>query len=105
MSDYIYKCFNCKKEFSSKVIEKEFQYLCPECGKAERNKPLKGVLEIVYDYESLKEKLSKENFLKLAPGKFWLYPDLWPINFQHFTDDQLIKLALPSDQILKCTIK
>ncbi len=102
--NYFYKCFNCKKEFSSKVIEKEFHYLCPECGKAEKNKPLEGVLEIVYDYETLKKKLSKEEFLKLTPGKFWLYPDLWPINFKNFKDDQLIKLALPSDQLLKYTI-
>lgn len=104
MSNYIYKCFSCKKEFSSKVIEKEFHYLCPECGKAKKNKPLEGVLEIVYDYESLKKKLSRENFLKLTPGKFWMYPNLWPINFQNFTDDQLIKLALPSDQLLKYII-
>jgi len=104
MSDYIYKCFNCKKEFSSEVIEKEFLYLCPECGKTERNKPLKGVLEIVYDYESLKKKLSRDDSLKLTPGKFWLYPDLWPVNFQNFSDNQLIKLALPSDQLLKYTI-
>jgi threonine synthase len=103
MSDYIYKCFNCKKEFSSEVIEEEFHYLCPECGKTEKNKPLEGVLEIVYDYESLKKKLSKKEFFKLNPGKFWLYPDLWPINFQNFKDDQLIKLALPSDQFLKYT--
>lgn len=102
---YLYKCFNCKKEFAAEVIEKEFHYLCPECGKAEKNKPLKGVLEIVYDYESLKKKLSKEKFLKLTPGKFWLYPDLWPINFQKFKDDQLIKLSLPSDQLLKYNIK
>ena len=54
MSDYIYKCFNCKKEFSSEVIEKEFNYLCPSCGKAESNKPLHGVLALVYDYENLK---------------------------------------------------
>ena len=101
MSNYIYKCFKCHKEFSSEVIEKEFHYLCPECGKAERNKPLEGVLTVEYDYNELKKKLSREEFLNLAPGKFWLYPDLWPINFQNFSDDQLIKLALPSDQLLK----
>jgi len=54
MSDYIYRCFNCKKEFPSKKIEKEFHYLCPTCGKAEKNKPLKGVLLIEYDYQNLK---------------------------------------------------
>jgi threonine synthase len=101
MPEYIYKCFNCNKEFSSKIIEKEFHYLCPKCGKAEKNKPLEGVLEIIYDYEQLKNKLSREDFLKLIPGKFWHYPDLWPVNFNNFSDDQLIKLSLPSDQLLK----
>ena len=104
MSNYIYKCSSCQKEFKAKEIELNFVYLCPSCGKAERNKPLNGVLETVYDYESLKKKLSKGKFLNLTPGEFWLYPDLWPINFQNFTDNQLIKLALSSDQLLKYTI-
>ena len=99
--NYLYKCFNCKKEFSSKVIEKEFHYLCPSCGNAGKNKPLEGVFTVEYDYNELKKKLSREDFLKLTPGKFWLYPDLWPINFQNFSNDQLIKLALPSDQLLE----
>ncbi|MDP2362693.1 MAG: pyridoxal-phosphate dependent enzyme, partial [Ignavibacteria bacterium] len=102
--NYLYKCFSCKKEFSSEVIEKEFHYLCPNCGKAEKNNPLEGVLTVEYDYPKLKKKLTREDFLKLPAGKFWLYPDLWPINFQNFRDDQLIKLALPSDQLLKYTI-
>lgn len=104
MSNYIYKCFNCKKEFPPEIIEKEFHYLCPTCGAAENNKPLKGVLTVEYDYQYLKKKLSRKDLLKLTAGKFWLYPDLWPINFQHFTYDQLIKLSLPSDQFLKYTI-
>ncbi|MCH7772039.1 MAG: threonine synthase [Bacteroidetes bacterium] len=49
-------------------------------------------------------KLSRDEFLKITPGKFWLYPDLWPVNFQNFGDDQLNKLALPSDLLLKYTI-
>ena len=102
--NYLYKCFNCKKEFSSKVIEEEFHYLCPECGKAEKNKPLEGVLTVEYDYSELKKRLSKEKFLKLIPGKFWWYPDLWPVNFKNFRDDQLFKLALSSDQLLKYNI-
>ena len=102
--NYIYKCFKCRKEFSSEVIEKEFHYLCPSCGKAEKNNPLEGVLTVEYDYAELKKKLSREEFLKLTPGKFWLYPDLSPVNFQNFRDDQLTKLALPSDQLLKYNI-
>lgn len=104
MSNYIYKCFNCKKEFSSEIIEKEFHYLCPECGEAENNKPIKGVLTIEYDYQDLMKKLSKEEFLNLNPGKFWLYPDFWPLNFKNYSDEQLIKLSLPSDQFLKYNV-
>lgn len=102
--NYIYKCSGCQKEFGAKEIESNFIYLCPFCGKAEKNKPLKGVLTIEFDYQHLKKKLSKEEFLKLTPGKIWLCPDLWPINFQNFKDDQLIKLSLPSDQLIKYTV-
>ncbi len=104
MKNYIYKCFNCKKEFSAELIEDNFYYLCPDCGIAEKNQPLKGVLTVEYDYNEIKKKLSRDEFLKLTPGKFWLYPDLWPINFQNFSDEQLIKLALPADLLLKYTI-
>ncbi len=104
MKNYIYKCFNCNKEFPAELIEYNFHYLCPDCGKAEKNKPLEGVLTIEYDYNELKKKLSRDEFLKLTPGKFWLYPDLWPVNFQNFSDDQLNKLVLPTDLLLKYTI-
>jgi threonine synthase len=104
MSNYIYKCFNCKKEFPSEFSEKAFHYICTECGKAKKNEPLEGVLTIEYDYQDLKKKLSRDKFLKLTPGKFWLYPGLWPINFNNFTDDQLTKLSIPSDQLLKYNV-
>jgi threonine synthase len=104
MSNYIYRCINCKEEYSPEKIESEFIYLCPECGKAEKNQPLEGVLTIEYDYDELKKKLSRDKFLKLTPGKFWFYPDLWPIDFQNFNDELLKKLALPFDQLLKYTI-
>ena len=98
---YLYKCFNCKEEFSSEVIEKEFHYLCPKCGKAGKNKPLEGVLEVIYDYEGLKKKLSKEKFLNLTPGKFWLYPELLPLKFENFSEEKINRLALPEDLIFK----
>ncbi len=100
MKNYIYKCFNCKKDYYAELIEDNFHYICPDCGKAEKNKPLEGVLTVEYDYEEIKKKLARNEFLKLTPGKFWLYPDLWPLNFQSFGDDQLNKLALPADQLL-----
>lgn len=104
MNNYIYRCFNCKEEYSPGKIESEFIYLCPKCGKAEKNRPLEGVLEVVYDYEGLKKVLNRNDFLRMNPGKFWLYPDLWPLNFNSFDFDQFIKLALPADQLLKYEI-
>ena len=101
---YLYKCFNCREEFTPKVVEKNFNYLCLRCGKAEKQKPLEGVLTVEYDYKELKKKIRKEDFLKLTPGKFWLYPDLWPIDFQNISDELLNKLVLPSDQFLKYNI-
>ena len=104
MINYIYKCSYCNKEFPATLIEKKFHYLCLECGIEKKNQPLKGVLTIKYDYDELQKKLSKDDFLKLKPGKFWLYPDLWPINFNNFSDDQLGNLALPADLLLEYTI-
>ena len=82
MKRYIYKCYKCDKEYSAEEIENNFIYLCPTCGKAEKNQPLEGVLTVEYDYTELKKKLSRDRFLKLTHGKFWLYPDLWPLNFK-----------------------
>jgi threonine synthase len=115
VSKYFYKCFSCSKEFSSAKIEGGFHYLCPNCGKAEKNKPLKGVLTVEYDYSKLKKELSRNDFLKIIPGKFWLYPNLWPINIQNLnnvqlskltlsSNDQLNKLALPANQLLKFNV-
>ena len=101
MNYYNYKCFNCSKIYSLEQIEKEMLYLCPKCGKAEKNKPLEGVLTVEYDYDNLKKKLSRDKFLNLSPGKFWLYPELWPVNFHQFDDEQLKRISLPEDQLLK----
>ena len=58
MKPYYYKCTNCNSEFGKSEIEGNFIYLCPKCGKAEKNKPLEGVLTVEYDYQELKKKLS-----------------------------------------------
>lgn len=105
MKNYFYQCFNCKQEFGSEEIENNLIYLCPKCGSNEKNQPLNGVLEIVYDYSEIKNKISKDDFLKLPPGKFWEYPYLWPIKYdekvlQSITAEQLNKLTLNSNNIV-----
>ncbi len=101
MKNYIYKCSNCESEFQAKEIENNLIYLCPKCGKAEENQPLKGVLQIEYDYNSIREIISQENFLKLESGKFWLYPELWPIDFLKVDNSLLEKLSLPSSTLIE----
>ncbi|MCF6269984.1 MAG: pyridoxal-phosphate dependent enzyme [Melioribacteraceae bacterium] len=100
MTNYIYKCTNCKSEFESSEIENNFHYLCPKCGKAEKNQPLKGVLLIEYNYNSIKKDISREEFLNLESGKFWLYPELLPIDFSKTDTSILNRLSLPSSTLL-----
>ncbi len=99
MEKYFYKCFNCGNELTAKQVEENFIYLCPTCGKAEKNQLLTGVLKVEYDYAELKKKLSREKFLKLSAGQFWLYPELWPINFENGVLDinHLDRIRLISD--------
>ncbi|MCB0732106.1 MAG: pyridoxal-phosphate dependent enzyme [Ignavibacteriae bacterium] len=101
---YKYKCSDCGSEIASNEIENNQIYLCPKCGKLEKNKPLVGVLEIVYDYEEIKSKISKDNFLKNNAGKFWKYPYLWPLKFINdkldgISETQLNKLSLIENPI------
>lgn len=103
MKSYIYKCYDCGKQFSSKQIEENFVYLCPGCGKSGRNKPLRGVLTVQYDYDEIKKKISKNKFLKLTPGKLWEYPLLWPI--KKFPDSGTLSiLQLNNNPVIKNTI-
>jgi threonine synthase len=112
MNEYFYKCLNCSKEFSSELIENESHYLCPACGIAEKNKPLIGVLQIVYYYDSLKKIISRDKFLNYEPGKFWLYPELWPLHFsaneefvKGIPDERLERLAFNSSSFLKYSLE
>ena len=82
MKKYFYKCFDCEKEFDKDEVESQLIYLCPGCGTVEKNQPLRGVLLIEYDYESVRKNHSKEELLKLSPGKFWQYGYLWPLEFE-----------------------
>jgi threonine synthase len=109
MNNYLYFCFDCGAEFPAREIESAFHYLCPKCGQAEANQPLQGVLWIRYDYERLKQELNKPEFINLPAGKFWLWPQLWPLSYRSFSrkiffdkidDGQLEKLFLSSNPLL-----
>ncbi len=100
MSDFNYKCYSCGKTFDKDFIENDFVYLCPECGKAEKNKPLEGVLTVEYDYDRLKKEYSREFFNSIPSGNLSLYPKLWPVDFNKISAGILEKLVLPSNQLL-----
>lgn len=104
MNNYNYCCFTCGTKFSSSEIEDNLIYLCPECGKAEKQKPLEGVLLIEYDYDRIKSNISREKFLQIESGKFWLYPYLWPIGFEEFDSHIFNRLILPADNLLNYKI-
>jgi len=91
MSHYFYKCFDCDSRFSIEEIEPVFQYLCPKCGKAGKNQPLRGVLRVEYDYEKLKRELDRGDFLNFACGEFWHYPWLWPLDFHEDKERNIIR--------------
>ncbi len=101
MENYVYKCSECGSTYEAGNTELKFVYLCPVCGSAGKNEPLHGVLTVEYDYETLKRKLKREDFLNLQTGKFWLYPELWPLDFSRFHESLLERLALPQNQLLE----
>jgi threonine synthase len=110
MNHYFYQCFDCASRFSIEEIEPVFQYLCPRCGKAGKNQPLKGVLWVEYDYENLKRELNRGEFLNFACGEFWHYPRLWPLDFREekgriilrdVTEQQLNRIRLNTHPLLE----
>ncbi|MCD6374885.1 MAG: threonine synthase [Caldisericaceae bacterium] len=104
---YLYQCSHCQQTFSAGEIEGNFIYLCPNCGKTEKNAPLKGVLQVVYDYASFALKTGRDEFLKLPAGQPFLFPDLWPLDYDQQSGDlkglsrTLVQnLTLPENQLL-----
>jgi threonine synthase len=67
---YIYRCTDCGKEYATTIV----MYLCPSCSKENTvTTPPKGVLKVVYDYNSMIKVLSgfndlgQNNFIDLLP--------------------------------------
>ena len=86
MKHYHYKCNDCSKTFSAETIELHpdgFQYLCPACGKSEKNTPLQGVLRYEYDLDHVKRYLHKDHFLSMMPGKFGNFASYLPLQVSH----------------------
>ncbi len=101
---YIYRCSSCGTDFSADEIESRFHYLCPRCGRLEKNQPLRGVLTIWYDYGQIKKSISRAEFLRLPAGQMWRYPYLWPLKpgrdgsgFEGISTRQLHLLNLPAE--------
>ena len=58
-----YKCIDCGKEF----ITNDVIYLCDECSKSNTtDKPPKGVLKVLYDFDTLKKRIPSFTILKLS---------------------------------------
>ncbi|MGB9663655.1 MAG: threonine synthase [Ignavibacteria bacterium] len=108
MSKYFYFCPTCKKEYSRNFIEENLIYLCPGCGRAERNKPLEGVLRIKYDYDEIKKSNIKTKLLNSFPGSIWNFPEIIPLDFNEKEnvfpeiDEKLLKsLTLTTNPLMK----
>ncbi|MFK5856249.1 MAG: threonine synthase [Bacteroidota bacterium] len=65
-----YQCTNCNTQY----LESQVTYLCPSCNKSNTpDLPPKGVLKVIYDYDTLKkegltfERLKQSTFIDLLP--------------------------------------
>jgi threonine synthase len=79
MNTYQYICTACSNEFDSEYIESNAIYLCPDCGIAERKKPLEGVMTVEYDYESMKKAIKSKDLYSLKIGDYTSYKDILPL--------------------------
>lgn len=58
---FIYRCINCNRDYDPVSV----RYLCPVCEKDNKHGfPPKGVLKVVYDYNSLKHQFISFQYLK-----------------------------------------
>lgn len=56
---FIYCCTDCGNEYNSE----ETIYLCPDCSRQNSSAvPPRGVLKVVYDYESIRKAISRQEF-------------------------------------------
>jgi threonine synthase len=70
---YIQQCVTCKKQFN----QDQFLYTCPECG------DLKGTLDIIYDYDDIKENITRSILRQWPADTIFKYATLLPITTLH----------------------
>ena len=82
MSKYIsgYRCTVCGKFFKTQ----EAMMTCPDCGE-------KGILDVEYDYEALKDVLTPEYFNNNKRYSMWRYSPLMGINEEHI--DEMLSIG------------
>ena len=75
-----YRCTICGAEFKPG----EVNLTCPHCGE-------KGILDVVYDYDALKEVLTKEYFAKNKNYSMWRYAPIMGIQEDHI--DEMLRVG------------
>jgi len=68
-----YRCTLCHEEYDATSFEKDSQVTtCPKCGE-------KGILDVIYDYDRIKELMTKEYLSDNKDMSIWRYQYLLPI--------------------------
>ena len=58
MAAFVYRCSECGREYERDSV----RYLCPDCGPlSQAGEPLRGVLEAVFDYETIRKSFDRGN--------------------------------------------
>ncbi|MFO8034046.1 MAG: threonine synthase [Candidatus Bipolaricaulota bacterium] len=68
-----FRCVSCGETFAPWTVE----YTCPSCG------PLKGTLEVLYDYRALGRRLTPKSFAEVHQHSLWRYEELLPLGREH----------------------
>jgi len=63
------RCVSCRRAYAPDPL----RYVCAACG------PLRGTLEVRYDYQDLKRRLSRGSFAASGEAGHWRYLDLLPV--------------------------
>lgn len=71
-----YRCTLCGKEFA---YDGKDRLTCPDCGE-------KGILDIVFDYASIKKRLTREKLSANPNFTMWRYHELLPVDGEDFHD-------------------